>query len=139
MGFAFAWIGIFLCPTALGGAVLGGIRLSRALAAHRSPAPVPGWSAPMPGQPVEWLGANLCRLHAKLEAAENETGFTLFKAARVRALRAAYLDVLFATCERLEVSPPAPSSSTAVPLTEIYRAEAALRGRGLDVRRPIPS
>jgi hypothetical protein len=39
----------------------------------------------MPGQPAEWLGASLCRLHAKLEAAENETGFTLFKAARVRA------------------------------------------------------
>jgi hypothetical protein len=63
----------------------------------------------------------------------------LFKAARVRALRAAYLDVLFATCERLEVSPPTPAGSTAVPLAEIYRAEAALRGRGLDVRRLLPS
>jgi hypothetical protein len=93
----------------------------------------------MPGQPVQWLGANLCRLHAKLEAAENEAGFTVFKAARVRALRAAYLDVLSATCERLEVSPPASSGTAAIPLTEIYRAEAALRGCGLDVRRPLPS
>ena len=134
----FAWIGVFLCPTALGRAVLGGIRVSRVLSARRSSAPVPGRPAPMPGQPAEWLGASLCRLHAKLEAAENETGFTLFKAARVRALRAACIDVLPATCERLEISPPA-SGTTAIPLTEIYRAEAALRGCGLDVRRPLPS
>jgi hypothetical protein len=111
----FAWIGVFLCPTALGGAVLGGIRVSRVLSARRSSAPVPGRPAPMPGQPAEWLGASLCRLHAKLEAAENETGFTLFKAARVRALRAACIDVLPATCERLEISPPA-SGTTAIPL-----------------------
>jgi hypothetical protein len=139
VGLAFAWIAVFLYPTALGWAVLGGIRLFRVLSTRRSSAPVPGQSTAMPGQPVEWLGANLCRLRAKLEAAENETGFTLFKAARVRALRAAYLDVLSATCQRLEVSPPASSGTTAVPLTEIYRAEAALRGCGLDVRRPIPS
>jgi hypothetical protein len=49
-------------------------------------------------------------------------------------LRGAYVDVLSVACERLEVSPP-PGGERA-PLAEIYRAEAALRQRGLDVRQP---
>jgi hypothetical protein len=131
MGLAFAWIGTFLSLTVVGWAVLGGIRLYRALA-------VPRPSAPLPGEPIERLGANLCRLRRKLEAAENET-FTPFKAARVHALRGAYVDVLSNACERLEVPPPAARSNTVVPLTEIYRAEAALRECGLDVRRQVPT
>jgi hypothetical protein len=115
--------------TGLGWAVLGGIRLYRRLAARRR-------SAPVPGEPIERLGANLCRLRAKLEAAENEA-FTPYKAARVRALRGAYTDVLSAACRCLEVPPPAARGDAAAPLTEIYRAEAALRDRGLDVRRQL--
>ena len=50
----------------------------------------------------------------------------------MRALRGAYIDALTTACERLEVSPP-PGGDRA-PLAEIYRVEAALRERGLDVR-----
>ena len=52
----------------------------------------------------------------------------------MQALRGAYLDALSAACQRLDVSPP-PGGDRA-PLAEIYRAEAALRQRGLDVREP---
>jgi hypothetical protein len=131
MALALEWTGTFLSLTILGAAVLGGARLYRAIARSRS-------SAPVPGEPVERLGANLFRLRTKLEAAENEA-FTPYKAARVRALRGAYVDVLAMACAQLEVPPPAARSSTAVPLTEIYRAEAALRACGLDVRRRVPT
>ena len=133
MGLAFAWTGTFLSLAAIGWAVQGGVRLRRALGARRSPLPVP-----VPGQPIERLGADACRLRARLEAAENEMRFTQYKAARVSALRGAYLDVLSAMCERLEVRPPGATGGTLVPRAEIYRAEAALRERGLDVRRQIP-
>ncbi len=53
------------------------------------------------------------------------------KALRLRALRGAYLDTLAAACQRLEVS--SPPRGDRVPQAEIYRAEAALRQRGLDV------
>lgn len=114
-----------------GWAVLGGVRLYQKFAGTRS-------SRPVPGEPIELLGANLCRLHSKLEAAENEMFLTPFKAARLRALRGAYVDVLSTACERLGVPPPVTPSHTTVPLAEIYRAEAALRECGLDVRRQIP-
>ncbi len=127
-GLAFAWAGVFLLPTVLGWAVLGGIRLRRTLAARR---PCP----PALPEPIEQLGSRLCRLHADLESAENEVAATFFKAARLRAMRGAYLDVLCAACQRLEVRPPAAPGADVAPLTEIYRAEAALRERGLDVRR----
>jgi hypothetical protein len=129
VGLTFAWIGAFLSLTAVGWAVQGGVRLYRAAGAHRAPAPAPG-------PPIERLAADLCRLRARLEAAENDMGFTRFKAARLSALRGAYLDVLCATCERLEVRPPAADGRAAVPRAEIYQAEAALRERGLDVRGP---
>lgn len=127
MALAFGWAAVILLPTALGWAVFGVVRLFRRLAACRSA------GAALP-EPIERLGANLTRLHAALEEAENQTEVTPFKATRLRALRAAYVDVLSAACQRLEVGPPVPGSSNRVPLTEIYRAEAALRERGLDVR-----
>ena len=125
-GLAFAWAGVFLLPTALGWAVLGGIRLRRMLAGRQPPA--------LP-EPIEQLGSRLCRLHADLESAENEMAATFFKATRLRAVRGAYLDVLCAACRRLEVRPPAAPGADSAPPAEIYRAEAALREQGLDVRR----
>ena len=49
----------------------------------------------------------------------------------MQALRGAYIDTLTAACERLDVPPP---PGDRAPLAEIYRVEAALRQRGLDVR-----
>ena len=61
------------------------------------------------------------------------------KHVRVAALRGAYLDTLGTACRRLEVSPPVMEGHPANPRAnqaEIYRVEAALRQRGLDVREP---
>ena len=57
---------------------------------------------------------------------------------RVRALRAAYVDRLIDACERLDVTPPASARARpeSVKQSDIYRMEAALLERGLDVREP---
>jgi hypothetical protein len=87
------------------------------------------YKAPPP-RPMERLEADLRRLRAELEDTETRAGLTA-KHHRVKALRGAYLDALTAACERLEVVPPA---GDGVAQAEIYRVEAALRQRGLDVR-----
>jgi hypothetical protein len=84
-------------------------------------------------EPIDRLQADLRRLRAELEATETRSGLTA-KHHRVQAVRGAYLDTLAAACRRLDVSPP-PGGDRA-PLAEIYRVEAALRERGLDVREP---
>jgi hypothetical protein len=112
-----------LLPTIVGFAAFRGIRVARWLAEARRKAP--------PTEPIDRLGADLRRLRAELEDTESRSGLTA-KNHRVRALRGAYVDALCAACQRLDVSPP-PGGDRA-PLTEIYRVEAALRQRGLDVR-----
>ena len=85
-------------------------------------------NAPPPA-PIERLAADLRRLRAELDDTETRAGLTA-KQHRVRALRAAYLDALSTACQRLDVAPPGDGA----PQAEIYRVEAALRQRGLDVR-----
>jgi hypothetical protein len=89
---------------------------------------------PVPPEPAELLAARLRRLRAELERTESLQGLTA-KSHRVKALRGAYLDVLGDACLRFGVEPP-PGGDQAGQ-AEIYRAEAALRGRGLDVRQPV--
>jgi hypothetical protein len=84
---------------------------------------------PPPPVPTARLAADLRRLRAELFDTETRAELVA-KQHRVRALRAAYLDTLTTACERLGVGPPGPGASVA----EIYRTEAALRERGLDVR-----
>jgi hypothetical protein len=84
-----------------------------------------------PPRPLERLEADLRRLRAELEDTETRAGLTA-KHHRVRALRGAYTDALTSACERLEVAPPAGGDRAAQ--AEIYRVEAELRLRGLDVR-----
>jgi hypothetical protein len=119
---------VVLLPTAVGYAIIGGFRGI-------------GWSSERwhrrrhrlaaPAEPIERLGASLRRLRAELDATETRTGLTA-KNMRLKALRGAYVDALSTACQRLEVSPP--GGGDRAPLTEIYRVEAALRQRGLDVR-----
>jgi hypothetical protein len=116
---------VIALPTALGYAVVAGVRLTRWNARRRSLSQAPAV------EPIERIGANLRRLRAELESAETRTDLTA-KNVRVRALRGAYLDTLTTACQRLGVSPP-PHGDRASQ-AEIYRAEAALRQRGLDVR-----
>ncbi len=123
---------IILLPTAAGYAIIGGWR-GAGWTAERWHARQ-GRLAP-PAEPIERLGANLRRLRAELDATETRTNVPA-KNQRLKALRGAYLDALRTACARLEVSPP--SGGDRVPLAEIYRVEAALRERGLDVRQPVP-
>jgi hypothetical protein len=124
-------IGIVLLPTAVGYAVIGSARLARWTARLR---PVERRiTHPVPVEPIERLGARLCRLRTQLEDLENRSDVPA-KGVRLRALRGAYLDVLRDACQRLDVS-PLPTGDH-VPQAEIYRAEAGLRERGLDVRAP---
>lgn len=111
-----------LLPTAVGCVWIGGRRVV-AYWDRRRPAP--------PAPPLERLQADLRRLHELLDAIENAPSDLPAKYRRCQATRAAYLDALAAACERLEV--PAPAGRP-VPQTEIYRVEAELRRRGLDVR-----
>jgi hypothetical protein len=118
-----------LLPTAAGYAIVAGLRSARwsserrRVRRHRLAGP----------EPLERLGDRLRRLRAELDATEIRSDITA-KGARLKALRGAYLDVLCTACARLDVPPP-PGGDRA-PQAEIYRAEAGLRQRGLDVREP---
>jgi hypothetical protein len=112
-----------LLPTAAGYAIIFAIRWSRRLAEARC--------RPAPPEPLERIGARLRRLRAELESTESRPAITA-KNHHVKAVRGAYLDELSAACLRLGVSPP-PGGDRAKQ-ADIYRAEAALRQGGLDVR-----
>jgi hypothetical protein len=107
--------------------LIGGGRLVTWISEQQTRAPAP--------VPIERVRANLVRLRAQLEAMETRTDLPA-KNLRLRALRAAYVDALNDACQRLDVSPPAGSQAhpESVPQSDIYRVEAALRERGLDVR-----
>lgn len=122
-------IGIVLLPTAIGCAVIYGVRLARWAAGKRPVERLITHQVPI--EPIERLGARLVRLHAELEDLETRSDVP-HKGVRLRALRGAYLDLLRTACERLEVSPP--PAGDHVPQAEVYRVEAGLRERGLDVR-----
>jgi hypothetical protein len=101
------------------------IRGGRGLAELRRKAPPP--------EPADHLEARLRRLRAQLETTEASPGITA-KNHRVTAVRGAYLDTLRDACARLDVSPPPGGDRPRQ--ADVYRAEAALRARGLDVREP---
>src|SRR5258708_36806740 len=84
-------------------------------------------------EPLDRLEADLRRLRAELEDTGTRAGLTA-KNHRVLAVRGAYLDALTAACRRLDVPPPRGGDQAG--LAEIYRAEEALRHRGLRVRQP---
>jgi hypothetical protein len=125
-------IAVILLPTAAAYALIGGGRLLRRLSDHRARPPAP--------EPAERLRDDLARLRGELEAMETQAGVPA-KNLRLRALRAAYLDALGSACQRLAVNPPGgtgPARHRRIPQSEIYRVEAALRERGLDVRQRAP-
>jgi hypothetical protein len=128
-----AVVAVVLLPTAIGYGVIGAFRAARWADNWRQSR----MAAPEP-EPIERLTGTLRRLRAELEAMETRSGVPN-KHVRVEALRSAYLDVLGAACRRLEVSPPVIDGHPGSPhasQAEIYRVEAGLRQRGLDVREP---
>ncbi len=112
---------LVLMPAA-GYALIGAWRAAHWFSERRRKAPAP--------VPIDRLAADLRRLRAELDDTETRTGLVA-KHHRVAALRGAYLDTLSAACQRLDIAPPPGDSA---PQAEIYRVEAALRQRGLDVR-----
>ncbi len=85
--------------------------------------------------PIERVAATLRRLRSELETRENRPGLS-GKGMRMGAVRLAYVDVLAVACHQLDVPPPRTFRDCQTPLAEIYRVEAQLRERGLDVREP---
>jgi hypothetical protein len=120
------WLGLYalaaLLPTLALSAILFAARGYRRLAESRR--------RPPPPESVEHMATRLRRLRAELEATENTPRGTA-RQHRLLATRGAYLDTLRTACERLGVSPP-PGGDRARQ-ADIYRAEAALRERGVDV------
>jgi hypothetical protein len=119
----FVYAAIALLPSAAMYGLISSLRATRRLGEYRARPPEP--------EPIERLAARLRRLRAELEATENKAGTTA-KAHHVRVLRGAYADTLAQACERLDVPPP-PGGERARQ-ADIYRTEAALRERGVDVR-----
>jgi hypothetical protein len=103
--------------------LISSLRATRRLGESRTRPPEP--------EPIERLAARLRRLRAELEATENKAGTTA-KGHHVRVLRGAYADTLAQACQRLDLPPP-PGGERARQ-ADIYRTEAALRERGVDVR-----
>lgn len=127
---AIELIGVILLPTAVGYSLLGSVRLCRWIAERRRTSRF-RVQEPVMAEPIERLAARLRRLRAELETMETRTDMQA-KGMRLRALRGAYLDLLRVACERMDVAPLLPDDL--VTQAEIYRAEAALRRSGLDVR-----
>ena len=114
---------VALLPTVAFGALIWGARAGRRLSNARRRPPA--------AEPLDRLEARLRRLRVELEAIENKAG-TMAKSHHLQAVRGAYADALAQACQRLGVPPP-PGGERAR-LADIYRTEAALRQRGLDVR-----
>jgi hypothetical protein len=131
---AIELIGVILLPTAVGYGVLGVIRAGRWVARRRSTAKARSYVVAT-AEPIERLAARMRKLRTELETMETRSDVPA-KGIRLRALRGAYLDLLRAACERLDATPPPPGDL--ISQAEIYRTEAALRQRGLDVRETAP-
>jgi len=120
-------IGLLALPYLLSAAITLTRRQYELFAEHRRP--------PSAAElPIEKVTADLRRLRAQLEARENRPGLA-GKGMRMGAVRIAYVQVLGIACRQLEVAPPRTGAHWHTPLAEIYRVEAALRERGLDVRQ----
>jgi hypothetical protein len=126
---AVALVAVMLLPAAAGGAAIGTARLVRWLRRRAGSPIVPA------AHSIERLADDARRLRSQLlsvEAGAPSPGRGL----RVRALRAAYAEVLTEACSALEVQPPLPAAGGSAHTAEIYRVEAQLRLRGLEVREP---
>jgi hypothetical protein len=115
---------VVLMPVAVY-ALIGGLHAARWIDEKRRKAPPP--------MPVDRLAANLRRLRAELDETETSAELTA-KRFHVRSVRGAYLDTLGEACRRLDVAPPPGDRASQA---DIYRTEAALAARGLDVRNRI--
>jgi hypothetical protein len=126
---AVVLIGLLALPYVVGGAIRVVRRQYELITEQRAEQRRPAGAT----VPIEKVAADLRRLRAQLEARENRPGLT-GKGMRMGAVRTAYVQVLADACHRLDVPPPRTGPHWHTPLAEIYRVEAQLRERGLDVR-----
>jgi hypothetical protein len=120
---------ILLTPTLAGVALLLAIGLwADAVPKMRVRRKPPVASIP----PLERVAANLRRLRRDVIRLENSPEPTPGRSSRLASLRSAYCDSLVIACRALEV-PVDRADLSRRPDAEIYRVEAALRERGLDV------
>jgi hypothetical protein len=115
---------VVLMPVAVY-ALIGGVHAVRWIDEKRRKAPPP--------MPVDRLEANLRRLRAELDDTETSAELTA-KRFHMRSVRGAYVDTLTEACRRLDVTPPPGDRASQA---DIYRTEAALAERGLDVRSRV--
>jgi hypothetical protein len=121
---------ILLIPTLVGAALIGGVRLYGAVSRWVRNRRAVAAGAPVP---LERLAADLRRLHSQVAQVEDAADMTPGRGVRLRALRTAYADSLLTACRALDVPAP-PTRAGGLTTAEIFRLEAALRDRGLDVR-----
>jgi len=120
---------VVMIPTAVGYGLILSLR-GIGWAVERWPRP------PAPElEPIERLTADLRRLRTQLEHMETRTDVPA-KNLRLRALRGAYADALTTACQRLGVTPPRSAGAQPFNQADVYRVEAELRQRGVDVREP---
>jgi hypothetical protein len=117
-------------PVAAVYSVIGGGRLLKWISEQQTRTPVP--------EPIQQVREDLVRLRAELEAMETRSDLVA-KNLRLQALRAAYVDTLNDACRRLDISPPlgVPARGGTIRQSDIYRIEAALRERGIEVRETV--
>jgi hypothetical protein len=125
-----AWILlIMVLPTLAGIALLGAIGLwgdsIRRIRLRR-------WRTTPGIPPLERVAADLRRLHAELTRMENTPDPSPGRSVRLLAVRGAYRDSLLIACRALEV-PVNRGDLSRAPAAEIFRLEAELLDRGLDV------
>ena len=126
---ALALLAALLLPTAVGWAAVLTVRGARSWSARqRDRVPVPL------GPPIERVATDLRRLDRQRHELRRE-GPSPGRAVRIRALEAAYRDLLLVACRRLEVDPPASTPSGQPAPGEVARVEDELCDRGLDVFR----
>ena len=82
--------------------------------------------------PLERVAMNLRRLRRDVIRLEDSPDATPDRSARLASVRSAYCDTLLIACRALEV-PVEVADLSRSPDAEIYRLEAELRARGLDV------
>jgi hypothetical protein len=118
-------VAVFL-PTAFATVLIAAARCWRHLA-EREPHP----ESIAVGPPIERIASDLRRLNLERQVHAGR-GPAPGRGVRLRALTAAYLDVLAHACRVLEVRPPEVGGGRTAAM-EIERVEHELRQRGLDV------
>jgi hypothetical protein len=128
------WFGvvvlILIFPALTAVALVGATRLWRERARRSREARL---GAEIIGPPLERIAADLRRLRLELTQLEDDVRPRPDRQLRLRVVRTSYGECLLTACRALE-APTSATDPASLPDVEIFRLEASLRERGLDVR-----